>query len=143
MPGKVSHQSHLSNLGVENAPCLMHPPILSAQAAGWITKVTSQNESSQILSFFLFKAFVFMQERHAYDFSQIRTFSYTEMTKNGILTFRDFCSGEICCITPIPHSITSSSFPVKLIGENNLKEMETESTLIEQCKFSSEQIKES
>lgn len=50
----VADMSYLSDLGVENAHCLTRPPTLPSQAAGWISKVTSQIESSQILSFFFF-----------------------------------------------------------------------------------------
>ncbi|XP_038009529.1 endonuclease domain-containing 1 protein-like [Motacilla alba alba] len=64
------------------------------------------------------------------------------MTKKRILTTRDFCSKEIFSVTPIPHSNTSFSFPLQLIGKNNLKEMEREEVLI-QHNFTSDEIQKS
>ncbi|XP_050843029.1 uncharacterized protein LOC103822479 [Serinus canaria] len=140
MSGELNHKSNFSILGVGNAPSLMHASMVPAQAAGWITKVTSQTESSQVLSCLLLIALACMQEGHVYDFSQIHIFSCTEMTKNGILTIRGFCSREIFSITPIPHSNTSFSFPVQLIGKNNPKEMKTELFLKQESKIPLDQI---
>lgn len=140
--GKMSCQSHLSNLGVENAHCLMHLPTLPLQAGFQRSQV-----KLRAVKFWASPpppSLVFIREGQLYDFFLIHAFSYTEMTKKKRCSaLRDLCFRETCSITPIPNTNTFSSLPIKLMSPTYPKTMEREWTLLNYFSVSLEQLSKS
>lgn len=143
--GKMSCQSHLSNLGVENAHCLMHLPTLPLQAGFQRSQVKLRAVKFWAFFFFFSPISCVYQGGAALWFlsDSCIFIHWNDKKKKKCSALRDFCFRETCSITPIPNTNTFSSLPIKLMSPTYPKTMEREWTLLNYFSVSLEQLSKS